>query len=294
MMVEHDGTGRRRVEAEIEVPGTPEEVWRAIATSEGLSSWFYRSRVEGGVGGAAECDFGPGMESIEQITAWKPPESYSTAAPPGEVEEPEDGPRDIATEWIVEARGGNLCVVRVVHSWFAETDDWDGQFEGHVYGWMASFLPALRLYLTHYQGQKCSAFQITHLSPYSGPQTMRTVKDSLGIGTAKGEFASTELAPDCAGRAQSLEVTDPEVRRLSERSPQVSAALHAMGGEDPDLLLNLRQPAPGIAYISTTPLEAQALVSLRVHLFGDESAEAATGAEREWNNWLTTQFPQQG
>jgi hypothetical protein len=30
-----------------------------------------------------------------------------------------------ATEWYVEAKSGGTCIVRVVHSLFAETDDWD-------------------------------------------------------------------------------------------------------------------------------------------------------------------------
>jgi hypothetical protein len=33
-------SGRRWVQVEVEVPGTPEEVWQAIATGPGISSWF--------------------------------------------------------------------------------------------------------------------------------------------------------------------------------------------------------------------------------------------------------------
>ncbi|WP_437768786.1 hypothetical protein WMF27_11640 [Sorangium sp. So ce281] len=68
------------------------------------------------------------------------------------------GPK-VATEWIVEARSGGTCVVRVVHSWFASTDDWDNQFEGHMHGW-AAFFRILRLYLAHFRGQPCAAFQL--------------------------------------------------------------------------------------------------------------------------------------
>ena len=35
MPVKKDASGRRSVEAEVEVPGTPEEVWQAIATGPG-------------------------------------------------------------------------------------------------------------------------------------------------------------------------------------------------------------------------------------------------------------------
>ena len=40
MSVKKEASGRRSVQVEIEVPGTPEEVWQAIATGPGISSWF--------------------------------------------------------------------------------------------------------------------------------------------------------------------------------------------------------------------------------------------------------------
>jgi hypothetical protein len=38
MPVKKDATGQRSVQAEVEVPGSPEDVWRAIATGNGISS----------------------------------------------------------------------------------------------------------------------------------------------------------------------------------------------------------------------------------------------------------------
>lgn len=278
-MIEKDGNGRRHIGAEIEVPGTPEEVWRAIATSDGVSSWFYRSRVDGQVGGRAECDFGPGMEARERITEWNPPTSF-TSAPETGASDAEEAvadvpgsaapPRNTATEWMVESRGGGTCIVRVVHSWFADSDDWDGQFEGHAYGWAASFFPTLRLYLTLFNGQPCTPFQFTLISPHSGPQSMGTIKAALGIDRASGRFASQDSAPTLSGQVESLEVTDPELLALRERSPHVAAALEGMGAEDADLLLRVEHPAPGLAYISSTPAGEQAMVSVRIHFFGDE------------------------
>ena len=43
VMVDDD---RRAIELEVEVPGTPEEVWRAIATGPGISSWYVPHTVE--------------------------------------------------------------------------------------------------------------------------------------------------------------------------------------------------------------------------------------------------------
>ena len=73
-------------------------------------------------------DFGPsaGMESLSTVTAWDPPHRFAADS------RDDMGPDDptVATEWIVEARSGGACVVRVVHSWFTSSDDWDDQFEG--------------------------------------------------------------------------------------------------------------------------------------------------------------------
>jgi uncharacterized protein YndB with AHSA1/START domain len=155
MPVKKDPSGRRSVEAEVEVPGTPEEVWQAIATGPGISSWFVPSTVEERVGGATTNNFGPGMEAVATIKAWQPPRRF--------VAETAEEPR-FATEWIVEARSGGTCTVRVVHSWFASTDDWDNQFEGHTHDWRA-FFRILRLYLAHFRGQTCSAFQLNAMAP---------------------------------------------------------------------------------------------------------------------------------
>ena len=135
MPVKKDASGRRYVEAEVEVPGTPEDVWQAIATGPGISSWFVPATVEEREGGSIVCNFGPGMESLSTITTWEPPQRFAADS------RDDMGPDDptVATEWIVEARSGGTCVVRVVHSWFTSSDDWDDQFEGHTHGWVSFF-----------------------------------------------------------------------------------------------------------------------------------------------------------
>ena len=47
MSVKKEASGRRSVQVEFEVPGTPEEVWQAIATGPGISSWFVPTEVRG-------------------------------------------------------------------------------------------------------------------------------------------------------------------------------------------------------------------------------------------------------
>src|SRR5262245_52722465 len=231
MSVKKDANGERSVESEVEVPGSPEEVWRAIATGKGISSWFVPSTSDERVGGAAVCNFGPGMESVATIKNWNPPHSFTA--------ETEEGPGKVATEWTVEARAGGTCVVRVVHRWFASTDDWDAQFEGHTYGWLA-FFRILRLYLTHFPGQRCSAFQLAAFSDAPMLETWRSVMSSLAIDKKSRQAASTPGAPVLSGVVESI------------------------GDEaHPELLLRLDRPAPGLAHMFVMPVGEQVIVSIR-------------------------------
>ena len=46
MGIKREHSGRRSVQIEVEIPGTPEEVWQAIATGTGISSWFVPTEFE--------------------------------------------------------------------------------------------------------------------------------------------------------------------------------------------------------------------------------------------------------
>ena len=51
MSIKKESSGRRSVQVEVEVPGTPEEVWKAISTGPGISAWFVPTKVEERLGG---------------------------------------------------------------------------------------------------------------------------------------------------------------------------------------------------------------------------------------------------
>ena len=42
--------GTRAIDLDIEVPGTPEEVWEAVASGPGITAWFVPAKVEGRAG----------------------------------------------------------------------------------------------------------------------------------------------------------------------------------------------------------------------------------------------------
>jgi uncharacterized protein YndB with AHSA1/START domain len=259
MPVKFDAEGRRYVETEVEVPGTPEEVWKAVATGPGISSWFVPTRVEEKVGGAVASTFGPGMDALATVTVWEPPRRMVAESPP-------EGPKDptVATEWTVEARAGGTCVVRVVHSWSAATGDWDDQFERHSYGWRG-FFKILRLYLTHFAGQPCSAMQQLPAVPEPKAKAWADFTGALGLaGAAVGQRVSTGAG-----------------------APRLSGVVEHAGEEgfNEVLLIRLDQPAPGIAHLFALPM-GQVFLTTRLYLFGERAPGAIAEEEPRWQAWL--------
>jgi uncharacterized protein YndB with AHSA1/START domain len=263
MPVKKDAIGRRSVQAEVEVAGTPEEAWQAIATGPGISSWFVPSTVEGHVGGAATANFGPGMESRATITAWDPPRRY-------EFESSDLGPQGpvVATEWIVETRSGGTCLVRVVHSWFSDVDDWDEQFAGQERGWVC-FFRILRLYLAHFCGQRGASLQTMGMTGTSLSDAWKKLVEPLGLAsTAAGQHVNSSSLPRLGGKVE-----------------------HVGPAEDPEVLLTLDTPAPGVAHLFAMRMGNESCVSVRLYLYGDNASAVAAAEESRWQAWMSERFP---
>src|SRR4029450_7294082 len=62
-----------RLEFSVEVPGTPEQVWQAVATAQGMSAWFAATEVGVGEGGSLRSRRGPEMGWDGRVTGWDPP-----------------------------------------------------------------------------------------------------------------------------------------------------------------------------------------------------------------------------
>ena len=266
MAVRIDPSGRRYVQAEVEVPGTPEEVWQAIATGPGISSWFVPTEVEEREGGAAISHFGPdtSMDSVATITAWDPPRRFAADSQDLGPEAP-----TIATEWIVEARTGGTCVVRVVHSLFTTSDDWDGQLEGWESGWPA-FFRILRLYLTHFRGQPAAAFQLMGVAPEPKAEAWAALTGALG------------LAGAVLGRRVNAAAGVPPLAGVVE---QVGPAAYPE-----ELLLRLDQPAPGLAHLFAMAMGGQVYLPVRVYLYGDRAPAVVARDEPVWQAWMDEHF----
>lgn len=273
MPVKVDHSGRRFVEVEVEVPGSPEEAWRAIATGVGISSWFVPTHFEqnadeGPV--SVVSNFGPGMESVAMVTDWDPPRSFA-------AETQDLGPNapTVTTRWFVERRGDRACVVRVMHSVVTRSNDWDAQIEGWESGW-PNFFRLLRLYLAHFSGQTCSAMQFTDFAPPPRDVAWQALLDGLGLGTpATGmRVQSSEVAPSTAG---TVELVGME-RAGQDDYPE-------------ELLLRLDEPAPGFAHLFAMDMGEQVLLAIRLHFFGDTAEQVRAREETVWQAWLAKRFP---
>ncbi len=264
-----DASGRRSVEVEVEVPGTPEEVWQAIATGPGVSAWFVPTEVDGRDGGTFVFHMGPGMDNTATITGWEPPHRFSVTesdwlptAPP------------IATEWVVESKSGDTCTVRVVHSLFASDDDWDDQLKSMESGW-PGFFRILRIYLTSFKGQPSANVSAMTAVPGSEADAWSALAEALGLTNATpGEHRSTP-----AGAAPPLAGT---VERMRE------------GSHPHEVLLRLDEPAPGAAAIGAYVWSASTHVAFNIFFYGDTAAETAAREEPRWREWLAQRFPAAG
>ena len=265
MSVKQEANGRRSVEVEFDVAGTPEQVWDAIATGPGMSSWFVPTRFEERDGKAVSMHMAFGSaEPSAAITAWDPPRMWA-----GEGQ-PYAGAPPIATEWHIEARAGGTCRMRIVHSLFASTDAWDEHLEGAAGGW-SGFLANLRLYLTHFRGQRGTLMQIA--TPVAGTEAEGWDALITALGVKGVRIGDTWTTP---------------------------AGVEPLGGvldsitENPyDALLRLQSPRPGIAALGayTYPGSAHSMVGMNLYLYGDESAATVARVTPIWEAWFREQFP---
>jgi hypothetical protein len=201
------------------------------------------------------------MESRSVVTAWDPPRRFCAKS------EGWGGSPPIADEWTVEARSGGTCVVRIVHSLFAETDDWDNQLEGTENGWPA-FFRILRIYLTHFRGQRSAIMQF--LAPAAGTEAeaWETLTRALGL---KGVKVGDRWTAPAGGPV------------LSGMVEHVTQSPHTA-------LLRLDQPGPGTAALGAVNCGA-IMVTISFYLYGDQAADTVARETPRWEAWIQAHFP---
>jgi len=209
-------------------------------------------------------NFGPGMESRSVVTAWDPPRMFAA-----EANGWAPGSPPIADEWSVEARGGGICVVRVVHSLFASTDDWDNQLEGTESGW-PGFFRILRIYLTHFRGQRSAMMQ--WIAPAAGTEAEAWETLTAALGPERRERRAALDRPGGRPGAQ---------RRGGARQPE--SVQRPAGGSTS----RGRAPPPLAPSTAAGPI----MVTLSFYLYGDQAAGTVARETPPWQAWIQERFP---
>lgn len=140
-----------RAERSYEVTATPEQVWEAIATADGISSWMVPTQLDPRIGGEVSFDLGD-FTSTGVVTDYAPNVRFayeepwpiadrseevpprmvewlaSIGVPPSKVHEDLSQAAPIATEFLIEAASGGTCVVRIVTTAYGSGADWENEF----------------------------------------------------------------------------------------------------------------------------------------------------------------------
>lgn len=264
MPIEKDESGKRWVEMQLLLPGTPEQLWQALATGPGYRGWFAKTKIDGQVGGKVQFDFGDGTTSSGEVTTWEPPHRFAYVERDWEKDAP-----PIATEITITARSGDRCVVRMVHSLFTTADSWDDQVEGFESGWTGLF-EVLRVYLAHFVGQEAAAFWVMTPTKTDSLAAWQKLCDALGIaGASVDERRSADFG------AESWACVVEHVHQDAKQRYY---------------LLRLERPRPGIALVGTYASGETTRVSVSRYFYGDDAEAQAAQAEPAWRDWLRTTF----
>jgi uncharacterized protein YndB with AHSA1/START domain len=240
------------VRYEIEVDATPEQVWEAISTGQGLDAWFMGDNEieprEGGLVRVSLADFK--MES--KITVWDPPRRLRT-----ETDTSDDG-RFMAFEYVIEGRGGGKATLRFVHNGFLPDADWEAEYDALKVG-DPMYVRKLGEYLQHFRGRKA-----TPVSAF-GPQVDRDRAWSVLTRALGLKSVPPSLGDPVRFTPEGLPTVDGVVDEVSRDTVGVRTAdamyrfIHGLGGS----------------------------MVLGHHIFADVDRRST---EQAWQSWLNQAF----
>jgi uncharacterized protein YndB with AHSA1/START domain len=186
------------IRREVELPGTPEEVWDAVATAAGTAAWLFpQGEIEPRVGGT--------NADGSVVQAWDPPRHFAVRF---------EGPDGFfnALEFIIEGREGATTLMRYMHSGII-TDDWDNQYDAATQH-TDFYLHTLGQYLEHFNGRTATYIGevpggIQAPAASAEPDGFDVLRRAIGVGDGAAEGDAVRLEP------QGLDPVDGVVDYLS-------------------------------------------------------------------------------
>jgi uncharacterized protein YndB with AHSA1/START domain len=248
-----------RFELDIAVPGTPEQVWAAIASADGITAWMMPTDLEPREGGAVTFHMGPAPDEAShgRVTHFEPTrriayeEDWATLVGHAGADV-----TPLVTEFLVEAQSGGSCVVRVVTSAFGTGADWENEFfEEMATGW-APMLDNLRLYLTHFPGQRAASLWAGSSFTTSPEAAIDAARDALGVATVGDSVTGRDI--------------DGRVERVLERH----------------FLVRVDRPVEGWLSFYAFGADGASGIHLVGYLFSDGAAAYVEREQPSWQRWL--------
>lgn len=173
------------IQQEVELDATPEEVWEAIATGPGITSWFMPMTVEPRMGGKITITVGDFTDDSAVVTGWAPPHRLTSAAGPEDARQ--------AFEYLVEARDGGTAVLRFAQHGFLG-DNWDAEYDGMRGGWEMYF-HTLREYLNHFRGRTATYVSADGPAASADGRAWSVVLAALGLPEDARDGARVRVSP---------------------------------------------------------------------------------------------------
>jgi hypothetical protein len=162
----------RRLEIEVPLEATPDEVWDAITTVEGLTAWF------------APMDPAPdenGISADGVVSRWEPGRGYAVQAGTSSY------------EYVIEAADDDSSVLYFSQTGF-QSDDWEVEYEATVRGWDFYF-QTLEVYLSDFKGQPATYVVAEGPQWSNTAEAWQKLQDALGI-SAVGDPVELDLYGD--------------------------------------------------------------------------------------------------
>lgn len=251
-----------RMELTVDLPGSPEQVWAAIATGNGNTAWFLPTDIDEREGGTITVHMGEDISSSGTVTGWDPPRRLEYAEPDWAALTGHAGAdvTPLVTEYLVEAQSGGTCRLTVVSSAFGTGADWEGEFFGEMEQVWLPYFQNLALYLSHFPGQKVTPLVVEQAVPGSMESVWSALKDATGAAKVGEDIAVQGLT----GRVERL--TDPP---------------------DPGLIALLDGPLPGMLVLHIWDKgNDEVSANVQGYLFAEDAPAYVEREEPAWRRWL--------
>jgi len=178
----------RRLDKEIELDSSVEEVWKAISTGEGMATWFVPHTVtppsDSSDTPTAEADFGSGNVAQGRVLAWDPPHMVRYGGDPGNPTE--------TLEFFVESKDGGGTVLRLVQSGVLG-EDWEMEY--HSKGWDL-FFHNLSSYLQYFAPAAATNALVMAFTTVDGKTVWDRYHRALGTSRDLTVGTQVDLTPE--------------------------------------------------------------------------------------------------